>query len=110
MSEAAEIRPVATVKVIHRPEFGPQAVQIEVLCPAGVTSVTGTSRGNLSPDVRVPPLIATACFEHEARCGACDLTDVYQQQAQVDLRVAPIESWETWREIQRRRRLRGQWM
>jgi hypothetical protein len=108
MSDAVEIRPVAMVRVIHRPDFGLQAVQIEVMCPAGVTSVTSTSRGHLSPDVRVSSLIATACFEHEARCGGCNLTEVYQQ-AQVDLRVAPSEAWETRRELRRRRRLLGQW-
>ena len=109
VSDVAENRPMATVRVIHRPDFGPQAVRIEILCSSGVTSITGSSRQGLSPQVRVPSLIAAGCFEHEARCGTCDLTDAYQQ-AEVDLRVAPAEAWKTWHEIQRQRRSRGYWM
>jgi hypothetical protein len=109
VSDVAENRPMATVRVIHRPDFGPQAVRIEIVCSSGVTSITGVSRQRLSPQVRVPSLIAAGCFEHEARCGACDLTEAYQQ-AEVDLRVAPAEAWEAWRETQRQRRILGYWM
>ena len=94
VSDVAEKRPMATVRVIHRPDFGPQAVRVEIVCPSGVTSITGVSQRRLSPQVRVASLIAAGCFEHEARCGACDLTDAYQQ-AEVDLRVAPAEAWKT---------------
>jgi len=100
-------RSSATVKVIHRPDFGPLAIKVEVGCPGHVTGLLNVL-GDSPPEVRGALLIIAACFEHEARCGRCDLTDA-REQADVEVRVAPDEAWGAWREERRQRIFRGQW-
>ena len=99
-------RPIATVKVIHRPDFGPLAIKVEVGCPGRATGLLNVL-GEAPPGVRGALLIVAACFEHEARCGRCDLTDT-REQADVEVRAAPEEAWAAWREERRQRILRGQ--
>ena len=100
-------RPTATVKVIHRPDFGPLAIKVEVGCPdqvTGLLNVLGVAR----PEMRGAVLIVAACFEHETRCGRCDLSEA-RGQADVQVRAAPDEAWVAWREERRQRILRGLW-
>jgi hypothetical protein len=99
-------RPSATVKVIHRPDFGPLAIKVEVGCPDRVTGLLNVL-GGARPEVRGALLIVAACFEHKARCGRCDLTEACRQ-ANVQVRAAPEEAWVTWREERRQQVLRGQ--
>ena len=98
-------RPVATVAVIHRPDFGPGAIRVEVACPAGVTGISSIP-GPLPAAVRGAALILAACHEHEARCGRCDLAEA-RRHADVQLRVAPMDAWEAWREERVRRHVVG---
>ena len=100
-------RPIATVKVIHRPDFGPLAIRVEVRCPDGVTGLMNVL-GDAEPELRGALLIAAACSEHEARCGRCDLAEA-RERADVQLRAAPEEAWIAWREERRRQRLRRLW-
>lgn len=100
-------QPVATVNVIHRPDFGPQAVMIEVSCPERVTSLLNRL-GDAHPDLRGALLIAAACTEHELRCGRCDLSDA-RAHADVQLRTAPEEAWIAWGDERRQRLLRELW-
>jgi len=100
-------RPLATVKVIHRPDFGPQAVKVEVSCPERVTGLLNRL-GDAHPDLRGALLIAAACTEHEARCGRCDLSDA-RAHADVQLRTAPEEAWVSWDEERRRLIVRAMW-
>jgi hypothetical protein len=98
-------RPIATVTVIHRPDFGLGAIRVEVVCPAGVTGVTSIP-GRLPAEVRGPTLVLAACTEHEARCGRCDLDEV-RQHADVQLRAALVDAWDAWRAAHDRRHLAG---
>lgn len=101
------LRQRASVKVIHRPDFGELAIRVEVSCPNRVTGLLNVL-GEAHPEVRGALLIVAACFEHEARCGQCDLTEA-RRQADVEVRAAPEEAWATWREERRQQILRGQW-
>ena len=100
-------RPIASVRVIHRPDFGPLAIKVEVGCPERVTGLVNVL-GEADPHVRGAVLIVAACFEHETRCGLCDLTDA-RWQADVEVRAAPEEAWAAWREERRHRLLRDLW-
>ena len=100
-------RPAATIKVIHRPDFGPLAIRVEVGCPYGITGLLNVL-GEARPEIRGSLLIVAACFEHEARCGRCDLSEV-RRQADVQVRAAPEEAWVAWREERRQQILRSQW-
>jgi hypothetical protein len=100
-------RPIATVTVIHRPDFGPLAIKVQVACPDRVTGLLNVL-GAAHPQMRGALLIVAACVEHEARCGKCDLTEA-RRQADVDVRAAPEEAWAAWREERRQRLIRGLW-
>ena len=92
-------RPIATVKVIHRPDFGPLAIEVEIRCPDRVTGLLNVL-GEARPELRGALLIAAACFEHETRCGGCDLSEA-RDQADVLVKAAPGEAWVAWREERR---------
>ena len=95
----------ATVRVIHRPDFGPLAVRVEVACPDRVTGLLN-ALGDAHPELRGALLVAAACTEHEVRCGRCDLSEA-RARADVQLRAAPEEAWVAWREERRQLLLRG---
>jgi hypothetical protein len=95
----------ATVKVTHRPDFGDEAIEVEVTCPERVTGLLNVL-GDAEPGLRGAVLILAACFEHEARCGRCDLSEV-REQANVEVRAAPEEAWAAWREERRQRLIRA---
>ena len=96
--------PIATVRVIHRPDFGDAAIKVEVACPDRVTGLLNVL-GDAEPKLRGAVLVLAACFEHEARCGACDLSEA-REQADVEIRAAPEGAWSAWREERRQRLIR----
>jgi hypothetical protein len=102
-----EQRSTATVKVIHRPDFGPLAIEIQVSCSNRVTRLLNCL-GDAQPELRGALLVAAACTEHEARCGRCDLAEA-RAQADVQLRAAPEEAWIAWREERRQLLMRRLW-
>jgi hypothetical protein len=98
------LRPIASVIVIHHPDFGPLAIKVEVGCPDRVTGLLNVL-GEAHPVVRGAVLILAACGEHEMRCGRCDLT-VARKQADVEVRGVPEDAWPAWRAERRQRLLR----
>jgi hypothetical protein len=67
-------RPLATVRVLNLPHIAPDAVRVEVECPAsttGITSLPGPHR------LEVPALITAACYAHQERCGQCDTSEAH---------------------------------
>ena len=93
--------PIAIVRVVHRPDFGDAAIKVEVSCPDRVTALMN-ALGDAEPKLRGAVLILAACFEHEARCGTCDLSAA-REQADVEVRAAPEGAWRAWREERRQR-------
>ena len=72
-------RPIAEVRVIKLPELHPDAVRIEVECPASTTGMTSVP-APLGPDLGVALLITAAVFAHEERCdGGCDTAAAHAQ-------------------------------
>ena len=55
-----------------------------------------------TPHRGISVVILAACFEHEARCGTCDLSEA-REQADVEVRAAPEGAWSAWREERRQR-------
>jgi hypothetical protein len=60
------------------PHLGEGAVRIEVDCKHSTTGLTSVP-GPL--DLPTPALITAACFEHEARCGECDVSQAHARGA-----------------------------
>jgi hypothetical protein len=72
-------RPVAEVRVVKMPDVHPDAVRIEVECPASTTGMTSVP-APLGPDLGVALLITAAVFAHEERCDAdCDTSEAHAQ-------------------------------
>lgn len=69
-------RPSATVRVLTRPDLHPDAVRIEVDCPASCTGLTSIPAGPVK--LTQAQLITSAVFEHEARCGECSTEDAHR--------------------------------
>ena len=70
--------PRATLRIIDQPALG--AVRLEVECDGSVTGLTHvpTAACELPDEL----LVTVVAFEHESRCGACDLEDVFAQGSQ----------------------------
>jgi hypothetical protein len=69
-------RPIASVRILTLPQLHPDAVRVEIDCPDSTTGITSLP-GPVA--LLVPALITAACFEHEARCGACDVSEAHAQ-------------------------------
>jgi hypothetical protein len=70
-------RPRAEVRVLKLPDVHPDAVRIEVECPASTTGLTSVP-APLGPDMGVALLITAAVFAHEERCdGGCDTSEAH---------------------------------
>jgi hypothetical protein len=68
-------RPIASVRVLQRPDLGEDCLRIEVDCRYSTTGITSIPSERVG--LPVPALITAACFEHEARCGRCDASEVH---------------------------------
>jgi hypothetical protein len=76
--DAVNRRPIASVTTLKLPHLHPDAVRIEVACPASTTGITHVPGPVV--DVEIPTLITMAVVEHEARCeGDCDTSFVHAQ-------------------------------
>jgi hypothetical protein len=73
-------RPVARVRVLSLPHLHPEAVRVEVDCRAPATGITQIPALG-GPELPTPALITAATFEHDARCGECDTSEVHAQGA-----------------------------
>jgi hypothetical protein len=70
-------RPVATVRILRRPDLHPEAVRVEVDCPASTTGLTSIPNGAIK--LGRAQLVTAATFEHERRCGHCDTNAAHAQ-------------------------------
>ena len=82
--------PRATLRVLRRPDLGPDAVRFEVDCPASITGLTSIP----TPALRLTDemLILAAGYAHEERCGACDVSAVLDRGDQ-ELRELTERTW-----------------
>jgi hypothetical protein len=87
-------RPIAEVRVVRMPHLHPDAVRIEVECSASCTGFTQIPSERFS--LTVPVLITSACYDHEARCGECDVSLAHEQGD----REARAELERTWNVVQ----------
>ena len=70
-------RPIATVRVLGLPDVHPDAVRIEVECPASTTGLTSVP-ASPGPGQGLALLVTAAVFAHEERCdGACDTSEAH---------------------------------
>jgi hypothetical protein len=64
-------RPIATVTVLTLPHLHPDAIRVEIDCPASATGITHIPGGAIEMDI--PMLTTFATYGHEERCDAgCD--------------------------------------
>ena len=69
-------RPKATLRVLRRPDWGEDAVRLEVDCRYGTTGITQvTAEG--CPRLAVESLATILAYRHEEECGRCDVSDVH---------------------------------
>ena len=66
--------PRATLRILRRPDLRPGAARFEVDCKYRTTGLTHFPAPGI--DLTDGVLILAAAYEHEARCGACELSDV----------------------------------
>ena len=64
----------ATLRILRRPDLRPGAVRFEVDCRYSTTGLTHLPAPGV--DLTDGVLILAAAYEHESRCGRCDLSDV----------------------------------
>ncbi len=69
-------RPSATVRVLRRPDWGADAVRVEVDCRYGTTGITQVAPDGC-PRLAVESLTTILAYRHEEECGRCDLADVH---------------------------------
>lgn len=96
-------RPTAEVRVIRMPHLGEGAVRIEVDCKhstTGLTSIPGPF------ELPTPTLITAACFEHESRCGDCDISAAHAEGAE-GLRQETERVYAAFQQRRRRRYAEG---
>jgi hypothetical protein len=66
----------ATLRILRRPDWGDDAVRLEVDCRYGTTGITQiTAEG--CPRLAVESLATILAYRHEEECGCCDLADVH---------------------------------
>src|SRR5688572_7546821 len=70
-------RPPATVRVLTLPVLHPDAVRVEIECPASTTGMTMVPSAVLQ--FTTAQLVTGATLEHEARCGDCDTRAAHEQ-------------------------------
>jgi hypothetical protein len=70
-------RPLATVRVIMRPDLAKSAYRVEVDCPASTTGITSLPGGPI--DLGVRGTVTFAVYSHEERCGACDPSAAHER-------------------------------
>jgi hypothetical protein len=68
--------PIASVQVLQRADLADGCLRIEIECRYGTTGLTSLPGPSALP---VPALITAACFEHEARCGRCDVSEAHAE-------------------------------
>jgi hypothetical protein len=68
-------RPLATVRVLRRPDLAPDAVRVEIDCRYSRTGLTSIPSEALR--LTVPMLVTSACYLHEERCNRCDTTEAH---------------------------------
>ena len=67
-------KPRATLRILRRPDLGADVKRFEVECRDAVTGITSIPGPIAMPD---DALALAVAYEHESRCGQCDLTDVF---------------------------------
>ncbi len=98
--------PRATLRVLRRPDLRPGAARFEVDCRYSTTGLTHLPAPDL--DLTDGMLILAAAYEHEARCGRCDLSDVLDRgdpriRELVDREWPKLEAALLWRVMDGRR-------
>ena len=82
--------PRATLRILRRPDIRPGAARYEVDCRYSTTGLTHLPAPGI--DLSDGVLTLAAAYEHEARCGRCDLSDVLDRGVQ-RLRRVVDEEW-----------------
>jgi hypothetical protein len=82
-------RPMATLQVLRQPHIAPGCKRYEVDCRSSTTGLTWIPGPFEVPEDH---LILAAGYEHEERCGECDVSDVLARGDQ-HLRRLVDESW-----------------
>ena len=70
-------QPIATVRVLQRPDLAEGCVRVEIECRHSTTGITSIPSERVA--LPVPALITAACFEHEAQCGRCDVSEAHAE-------------------------------
>jgi hypothetical protein len=83
-------RPLAQVRILKQPHLAPDAVRVEIDCRYSTTGLTSIPSEALR--LTVPMLVTQACYEHEARCGECDVSEAHAQGDQ-QVRVETERAW-----------------
>jgi hypothetical protein len=84
-------RPIAIVTVLKQPHIAPDAVRIEIECPAsctGLTSIPGPAFA-----LTRAQMVTAATFEHESRCGECS-TEVAHAQGDQQVKAMTDRAWD----------------
>ena len=97
-------RPLAIVRVLHRPDLAEGCVRVEVDCKLSTTGITSIPSERVA--LPVPALITAACFEHEVQCGRCDVSEAHAEGSRA-LREETERIWAAHREARARRYLEG---
>ncbi len=69
-------RPKATLRILRRPDWGADAVRLEVDCRYGTTGITQVAPDGC-PRLATESLTTVLAYRHEEECGRCDLADVH---------------------------------
>ena len=92
-------QPSASVRVLQQPDRAEGCVRVEVECRHSTTGITSIPSERVA--LPVPALITAACFEHEARCGRCDVSEVHAEGNR-SLREETERIWAAHREARTR--------
>ena len=87
-------RPLASVRVLQRPDLAEGCLRVEVECRYGTTGLTSIAADRIG--LTVPVLITAACYEHESRCGDCDTSQAHERGDQ----QVRAETKRTWNVVQ----------
>ena len=83
-------RPKANVQVLNRTDLAAGCLRIEVSCRFSTTGLTSIATERIG--LTVPVLITTACYEHESRCGECDVSQAHERGDQ-HIRTVTEDAW-----------------
>jgi hypothetical protein len=97
-------QPMVSVRILQRPDLGPDALRIEVECRHSTTGLTSLGRDRIG--LTVPMLVTSACFAREGRCGRCDTSQAHERGDQ-QIRTVTENAWNAAQAERARRYIAG---